>query len=232
MKDEKNKITNDDKIIKTEEKSKKRKNPLFFGLRWKLRLIVGLVVIVLVGTALIPKILSFKAQPVVQTATFVEQIQNLSSLATAQAHVKAVLQEEDNKIFGKQINTNFPGTKRKVLFIVPSSVMAGIDLSDVTENNINVNDEEKILTIAIPPAKIIGDPVLYVDKIEVFSQEGLFRSEMDLAEGFNFASEANEIVIREATDQGLLKAAEDNAKTVIKQFFEHLGYDVTVNINA
>lgn len=186
------------------------------------------ICLIVVGVS---KLMKTQAEPIVEKGTFIEQIQDLSSLATAQAYVKAVLQKEDNQLFGKPIDKNFPGTKRKVLFIVPSSVVAGIDLQTVNESDLKINEEDKTLEISLPHAKILQDPVLYLDEIQTFSQEGLFRSEMDIDEGFVFAAEANEIVIQEAVDQGLLKVAEENAERTFTQFFSQLGYKVKVQFH-
>ena len=38
-----------------------------------------------------------------ENTTFVENVQELATLATAEAHVKTVIEQEDNKIFGKDI---------------------------------------------------------------------------------------------------------------------------------
>lgn len=194
--------------------------------RWLLRFsIVGLIfLVVLFGV----KALSPKDPVVNMESSFVEQIQSLSSLATAQAYVKAVMQKEDNQIFGKTIGKNFPGTKRKVLLIVPSSVMAGVNLENMDKEKMKINETEKTLEITLPRATIIHEPVLYLEKIQAFSQEGIFRSELDWKEGFEFAAEAKEIVIQEAVDQGLLQIAEENAVHTFTQFFENLGYETKI----
>lgn len=205
--------------------------PFFLRIGWKKRLLLAvpiLLTFILIGVG-VTKLFQTKAEPVVEKGTFIEQIQDLSSLATAQAYVKAVLQKEDNQLFGKEIDKNFPGTKRKVLFIVPSSVVAGIDLQTVKETDIKINETKDVIEISLPHAKILQDPVLYLDEIQTFSQEGLFRSEMDVDDGFAFAAEANEIVMQEAVDQGLLEVAEENAERTLTQFFNQLGYEVTIH---
>lgn len=63
-----------------------------------------------------------------KSVTYVEQVQALATLATAKAHMKTVLQEEDNKILGKDISFDLFGTKREVLLIVPGTVIFGVDL--------------------------------------------------------------------------------------------------------
>lgn len=70
-----------------------------------------------------------------KVAGFVEQIQDLSTLATSKAYMKAVVEQEDNQLFGQKIDANLPGTKRKILIIIPGEVIAGVDLSKVTKSD-------------------------------------------------------------------------------------------------
>lgn len=195
--------------------------------KWLFYLVV-MIFVVLAGWLGLTKAFSTKVTPDETKASFVEQIQDLSSLATAQAFVKAVLQKEDNQIFGKTIEKNFPGTKRKVLLIIPASVVAGVDLQHLNAEAMQLNEVDHSLVITIPHASIIHDPVLYLDEVQAFSQEGLFRSEMDWKEGFAFASEAKSVVIQEAINQGLLQVAEENAVHTLTQFFNSLGYKTSV----
>lgn len=58
-------------------------------------------------------------------------MQDLAVLATAEAHVKVIMEQEDNKLFGKDISVDIPGTKRELLLVVPATVLAGVDLKAV-----------------------------------------------------------------------------------------------------
>jgi hypothetical protein len=167
-----------------------------------------------------------------EKGSFVEQIQDMSSLATAQGFVKAVIEQEDNKLFGKDINADIPGTKRKILIVVPGSVLAGVDLQKVSENDIKVDEEAKEVTMTLPKAEILQDPSLDMENIKTFSVEGLFRSEVDWQEGFGLAEEAKEQIRREAVGQGILEAAEKNAEKSLKSFFEQIGYSIKVEYKS
>ena len=90
-----------------------------------------------------------------KSTTFVEQVQELATLATAEAYVKVVIEEEDNKLFGKDIQVDLPGTKRELLLIVPATVIAGVDLKEITSDDIKVDEKEKKLKIVLPPAELI-----------------------------------------------------------------------------
>lgn len=163
-----------------------------------------------------------------EKGSFVEQVKQLSSLATAEAYVKAVIEKEDNEIFGKEIKMNIPGTKRHILLIVPGTVIAGIDLEKISEDAIEVQEEEKRVTITLPKGELIHAPSLHFDDVQTFSVEGVFRSEVDWEEGYELAEEAKQLIEKEAIAQGLLEKAEENAEKVLKEFFSQLGYKATI----
>lgn len=167
-----------------------------------------------------------------EPVAFVEQIKKLNSLATAEAYVKAVIEQEDNKIFGQKIGVDVPGTKRKVLLIVPGKVLAGVDLSKITKADIQVDEKNKTINIHIPRAKILQEPALLTDQVKLFSVEGIFREKVDWKEGYALADEAKQLVEKEAVEQGLLQKAEENAVQSLEQFFGHMGYKATVKISG
>ncbi|SHP67978.1 Uncharacterised protein [Mycobacteroides abscessus subsp. abscessus] len=168
-------------------------------------------------------------QATVQSGSFIEQIKDLSSLASSQAYVKAVIEKEDNQLFGKDISTNLPGTKRKFLLIIPGTVTAGVDLAGITETNLHVNEEEKIIEIKLPQASIIQEPTLDFDQAQVFSVEGIFRDEVNWNETFELAEEAKGLVKEEAISQGLIQVAEQNAEKTLTEFFSVLGYRTVIS---
>ncbi|KMY55721.1 hypothetical protein AC623_18735 [Bacillus sp. FJAT-27231] len=167
-----------------------------------------------------------------EPAAFVEQIKGLNSLATAEAYTKAVIEQEDNKIFGQEIGIDVPGTKRKVLLIIPGKVLAGVDLSKVSKADVKVDEKKKTVEIHIPKAGILQEPALLTDQVKMFSVEGLFRGKVDWKEGYALADKAKQLIEEEAIKQGLLQTAEKNAVQSLEQFFEHVGYKATVKISG
>jgi hypothetical protein len=166
-----------------------------------------------------------------KSVTFVEHVQELATLATAEAHMKAVIHEEDNKIFGKDIPIDLPGTKRKLLLVVPGTVIAGVDLKGITSKDMEINEETKKIDISLPHAKLIQMPSLQMDKILAIDNGGIFRADIKMDEGFKKAAEAQEQIRKEAITAGLLDTAEKNAEKVLKEFFKNIGYTVNVTFN-
>lgn len=160
--------------------------------------------------------------------SFVNEIHALSTLATAEAVVTTVIEQEDNKLFGKDISVNFPGTKRKLLLVVPASVIAGVDLKAITSEQININENTKEIQITLPKATIIQEPSIQMENIKTYSVEGLFRNEVNWDEGYLLAAEAKQQVRDEAENMGILKTAEEHAEKVIINLLESFDYKATV----
>lgn len=159
---------------------------------------------------------------------FVERLQESEELVTAEAYVKSVIHVEDNEIFGIGLPEAFPGTRREVLMIYPGIVRAGIDLSELTEEDIELNEEEKLATIKVPKPKLIGEPTLDMSEVETFSYEGLFRGELPPEVTNEKAAEAQEEMKEEAVEQGLLTMARTNAEKVLQDMFQLVDYKVTI----
>lgn len=189
--------------------------------------LLGAVAVLAVGISYGVKQVLYQ-QAVTKEASFVEQVKDLSQLATSQAYVKAVIEKEDNQLFGKEIETDLPGTKRKLLLIVPGTVTAGVDLAELDSSNLSINEAEKKMSITLPHATIIQDPSLDLDQAQTFSVEGLFRTEVNWDEAYELAGEAEALILQEAKNQGLLETAESNATKTLTEFFANLGWEAEI----
>ncbi|MFC0416665.1 DUF4230 domain-containing protein [Cytobacillus solani] len=201
-----------------------------FGKSFKLRVLLIAIIVFLIGSLGAFTYLKLFTGSTYQSETIniVEGVQELATLATAQAVVTTVIKEEDNKLFNKEISVNFPGTKRTVLLIVPATVLAGVDLQSVTDENFVIDEENKEIKLTLPHAALIQDPSINMDKVQTYSEEGLFRSEVKWDEGYDLAAKAQTEIIKEAENIGLLTKAEDSAVKVLSHFFQQLGYEARV----
>lgn len=201
----------------------------FFGLKAKVLLVIGIILFLLIAA------LPFAAYWAIQGSTFteskgsfVERVQALNELSTAEAYTKVIIERQDNQLFGKEIGLNLPGTKRQLLVVVPGAVRAGIDFSQVTEADIKVDDANKTATLTLPMPQFLGGPEIFFDQVEVFSYEGLFREKADITEAYELAETAKEMMIEETMGQGILQLAEENAAKSVQEMFQLVDYDVQV----
>lgn len=164
----------------------------------------------------------------IETSALVERMTDLNELTTAEAYTKVLIERTNNKIFGQEISVDLPGTEQQVLVVVPGTVRAGVDLRYMTEKNISVDEKKKTLAITLPKPVILGAPALVLDKVQVFSSEGIFRSEATIKEGYDLAEQAQKKMLKEVEAEGLLTKAQDNAEESLKNMFGLVNYKVDV----
>ena len=159
---------------------------------------------------------------------FLEQIQELNELATAEAYTKVIIERQDNTLFGQSIGLNVPGTKRQLLVVIPGTVKAGVELSGLTEKDVIIDEEKKTAKLNLPPAKFLGGAEIIFDNVEIYSYEGLFREQANIEEAYELAAEAKELIMEETAGQGVLEMAEKTAEKTLQEMFSFAGYDVTI----
>lgn len=195
-------------------------------LKWSLFAIL-LLVIVIIATVLITKYVSNHTNKQTEDAV-VEKITELNELATAEAYLKVIVERENNALFGEEIGLDIPGTKQKLLVVMPGTVRAGVDLSKITKEDVQVDEEKKTIQVTAPEPQIQGKAMLDLEKVQVFSTNGLFRDEATVKDGYSLANDAQKLMIKEAETAGLLKHAKTNAEQAIRNLFSALDYDTTV----
>ncbi|MTD30897.1 DUF4230 domain-containing protein [Planomicrobium sp. YIM 101495] len=159
---------------------------------------------------------------------FLERLQDMNQLVTAEAYSKVIIEREDNSLFGKEIGLDLPGTRRQLLVVIPGVVRAGVDFSELTEDDIDIDEEAQTATLTLPRADFVGGPEIFMDQVEVYSYEGLFRQGADISEAYELAEEAQTLMLEETTGQGVLDLAETNASRSVEEMFQLVNYDVTV----
>lgn len=192
---------------------------------WIWGIVVGVIVILVI---LFARYVYLQKEETLKSASVVESVQKLATLATAQAHIKTIISKEDNQLFGKSISFDFPGSKRTFFLVASGEVTAGVDLKNLTKQDITLDTNTKAIHITLPHATIVQEPSIDSKNIQTFSSEGLFRSEPNADEGFKQEDLAKQKIKKEAIQSGLLKTAENNATLALQDFFKNLNYTVTV----
>lgn len=195
-------------------------------LKWSLFAILILIIVV-IATVLITKYVSNNTNKQTEDAV-VEKISALNELATAEAYLKVIIERENNTIFGEEINLDIPGTKQKLLVVMPGTVRAGVDLNEITTEDVRVNEKQKTIEIIAPLPQVQGKATLDLEKVQVFSTNGFFRDDATVKDGYSLANDAQKLMLKEAETAGLLKHAQTNAEEAIRNLFSALDYKTTV----
>ncbi|MBL8046397.1 MAG: DUF4230 domain-containing protein [Anaerolineales bacterium] len=149
-------------------------------------------------------------------ATVVRQIQSLARLETAQYTLEKVIAAESGQgalgaLFGD-----------KLLFVAHGEVIAGVDLSKLQPNDVNVDADGRV-TVILPAAEVFVSS-LNNEKSYVYDrQTGLFtKGDINLE---SVARQAAEDQLRQgALEDGILNLAQSNANNVIDRLLRTLNF--------
>lgn len=145
------------------------------------------------------------------------KLRALSELGTVEYVVSKIVKADDNA-------TWYKFGDRKILFSCKASLKAGIDLSELSDEDISINIEQKAISLALPKAKLLSFNMKPEDIRLVYEKTSITR--------FAFSNdERNMIMIQGENDirngiaeLGILKDAEKNARIFLETFLTHAGY--------
>ncbi|MDD4937619.1 MAG: DUF4230 domain-containing protein [Candidatus Shapirobacteria bacterium] len=163
---------------------------------------------------LLPK--SEKVDTVVNTPLIIEEIQELGRLETFSINLQQTFQTERNQdllwgVFGE-----------KVTFIAYGQIVAGIDLSKITSEDISIDG--KNIKINLPSTEIF---YVMVDENQSFiaSRQVGFLTSADPQLESQIRRKAQEYFKGQAQNLDILGLAQINAKLCLKKFFRDLGFE-------
>ena len=148
-------------------------------------------------------------------------LQKMSDLATAEYVVTKIIKANDNKTWYKIGD-------RKILMTCKASLVAGIDLSELTENDISIDGEN--ITITLPHSKLLYLNIDPADIKTAYQEVSLFRTSFTAQEKDALAQQAEAQIQAGIKELGILVTAETNAAIFINNFLKDLGYK-NININ-
>lgn len=160
----------------------------------------------------------------VNQAAVIKQVRALARLETASYTIEKVLDAETND--SNAISRFLFGDR--ILLIAHGQVIAGFDLSQISEKDVTVGG--RTLTLTLPPPQIL---VATLDnsqtKVYDRSQGLLRRNDTELEATVRSAAQAS--IRKAACEGGILDTASQNARRQLTSFFVGLGFQtVTVDI--
>jgi hypothetical protein len=148
------------------------------------------------------------------TPVILKQVQDLSQLITVKYVMEKVILYDDPRWFGDN----------KVLMIAHGVVLAGIDLKELKPADIQVSNKK--ISIKLPPARA---PIMYTylddKRTEVVERTtGLLRAfDKDMEQ--TARQQAVMDINLAARDSGILKDADERAKTQLTNLFKMMGFE-------
>ena len=146
-------------------------------------------------------------------------LQKMSDRATAEYVVTKIIKASDDK-------TWYKAGDRKILMSCKASLVAGVNLSKLTEDDISIDGEN--ITINLPRAKLLYINIKPEDIKTAYEEVSIFRTKFTSQEKNELAVQAENQIKASVQSLGILTTAETNASLFIDNFLKNLGYK---NIN-
>ncbi|MBC7252237.1 MAG: DUF4230 domain-containing protein [Anaerolineae bacterium] len=153
----------------------------------------------------------------------VERLQNLGRLETVKYTVEHVVEAEKEG----QVFLFIEVGSYRVLLVAYGEVVAGVDLSQVTAENVRVEGSK--VTVELPRAQILSSKVdpsrTRIYKVEQDVLTGLLgEDEVDKDLILELLTQAEEEIVAGAREDGILQQAESSAQVMLTQFLRALGF--------
>jgi hypothetical protein len=154
--------------------------------------------------------------------TIVKEIRALARLETAAYSIEKVVTAETGEgPLGFLL-------RDKLLLVAHGEVIAGVDLSKMTEDDIIVSGDEVFITL---PAAEVFVATLDNDQTYVYDREtGLLGPEIELETLAR--QEAEQRILEAALEDGILDKAQENAEVYVRSLMEGLGFEQISFITA
>lgn len=129
----------------------------------------------------------------------------------------------------KRLLVDLPFTKKRVVFTYCGTISAGYDLSKVEPE---IDDEKKTVTLSLPDLKIVANEVDPDSYKYIIQEDSIFNpyKPKDMTDFQKKLKKKMEVVAKQ--DRNFTRAAEDNARNILKHFLESStvteGYEIIV----
>ena len=202
----------------------------------KIFLVVGLVIVVIIGTVVIGNGLNNlfstflnnlvgTTTTMITSDTVIDKIEQVSELTTTKYTIQLVAKSETVGGWFLLGTTNV-----KMLLIAKGTVRAGLDLAKLDASEVIVSDDGKSVTVHLPQVKIFDrDQILNSNPSDTYVydvQKGI------AADTTNTETQlrglANDQILEAACKDGIMDEATKNAKIVIEQLLKTFVTNVTV----
>lgn len=189
----------------------KRKQNRDYLLRIQRILLIIMVIVVVVVLA--PTFKEKKGAQITTQAVKL-RLENIGELATQDAYVTSVnTMDKSQTLFG---SLEIPFTQTKYIYSYNCKVKAGYDFDKI---QCKVDNAKKTITITLPEAKILSTEV-DTDSFKVYYEQNSIFTPVTLKENNKALKSMKEDAKKQAIENGILKEARKNAKSVIRSFME------------
>jgi hypothetical protein len=143
----------------------------------------------------------------------VRTLKDLAELATVEYSVTKIVSYKDVAWYGD----------RKILFEAAATVKAGIDLNELTDQDIKL-DNDSAVTISLPAPKILLFNMKPENMREIFNESGILRNDFSNQEKDGLLSQGEKDIRAKVVTMDILQRAGRNARILIESWLKKMGF--------
>jgi hypothetical protein len=157
----------------------------------------------------------------------ITQIRKCSKLYTAEYRVHKIVTHDDvlrlkGSVFQRQFNIKLPLGDRKIAIPIDAKLKAYIDLSQISERNIERRGDH--ITIILPDPQVTMTSSK-IDQQHVKQYVALARANFSDAEMSAYEQQGRAAIIESIPELGILETAQANAAKVLVPMLTEMGYE-------
>ena len=194
-----------------EENNVQKQKKEFFSGKINRNLFLICLAIILICITIIAGMLVQTRKNKVESRTVAFGLRDIGELVTQAGYFTNVQKNnKDQKLFGVSV----PFTTSQYIYSYDGIVKAGLDFSEL---EIQVDDANKIVTVAMPEVKIF-DISIDNDSLKIYDESQSIFTPLHITDLNDAQIKLKEEVRQTAIDNGILEGAARNAKTLISGF--------------
>lgn len=149
-----------------------------------------------------------------ESALLLKQIQKMQELTTTTYKMETVVPTSADRTFGE----DWTIATTKLLYLAKGEVKAGIDLSQLTNDDIEVSKNK--IAIALPAAEILDSKIDVTNSRVYHYDRGFLNLGPDVAPQLQSLAQQKTLnkIVMSACEEGILKTANEEAQNAIAQF--------------
>lgn len=140
-------------------------------------------------------------------------LKDLAELATVEYSVTKIVSYKDVAWYGD----------RKILFETAAIVKAGIDLNELTDQDIQLEGDQAV-TVTLPRPKILLFNMKPEHMREIFNESGILRSDFSNEEKDGLLSQGEKDIRAKVADMDILERAARNARILVESWLKKMGF--------
>ncbi|MCX6557135.1 MAG: DUF4230 domain-containing protein [Candidatus Aminicenantes bacterium] len=143
----------------------------------------------------------------------VRTLKDLAELATVEYSVTKIVSYKDVAWYGD----------RKILFEAAATVKAGIDLNELTDQDIKLENDSAV-TVTLPAPKILLFNMKPENMREIFNESGILRSDFSNQEKDGLLSQGEKDIRAKVGRMDILQRAARNARILLESWLKKMGF--------